>query len=74
MVLGDPMKLHENIHFTTIECKTQWNRQELKRQRLKAKPFMSLGHEVIEILLSSFGHMCAWPVGLSSCPWVAEGH
>ena len=37
MVLGGPMKLPENIHFTNIKYKTQWNWPEVKRLRLKAK-------------------------------------
>lgn len=37
MVLGGPMKLPEDIHFTNIKCKTQWNWPEVKRLRLKAK-------------------------------------
>lgn len=67
MVLGGPMKLPEDIHFTNIKCKTQWNWLEVNRQ-IENQAFMSSGHEVTEFLLSSLDPMCDWPVGLQACP------
>ena len=34
---NDSTELPENIHFTNIKYKTQWNWPEVKRLRLKAK-------------------------------------
>lgn len=40
--VGSPLKYQENIHFTNIKCKTQWDWQEIRGQS-SSQAFMGSG-------------------------------